>query len=546
MEAAKLPKLFLLLCLFSLSCVRPGMDRPSAGVPNSPDAGSSLDSLKQGLVYIRQNPTEREDERIQRFLWLDQWIRLLQDKGRLSAPLAEEFTQDLSNFLQRPPMSARSIEQVVSRAESPLGRNVASYQLYLTGLRTTTVSEAMRSLERIEPDGFTDLYTRAQELLQLQLVESVEASRKIGVLLPLSGDLAAYGEEVFHAIQLVSDLDYARGVEFVVHDIGSSDSELLEAFQRLVLDEGVSAILGPISNRASEFIFERSQIMRVPSISLAPREDLQFYGAYNFRASLTLQDQIQATAQFMRRQMRIGRVAILYPDSDFGWDAARIAKEEFARAGLNVTEVGIYPEGATDFKEPLEKMTRLEAPKLRSYELCKAGEEPGNSCVASLDQLPPILNFEAVFVPDFPDTLGLFMPTLPFLRIYGVQVFGLSTAHAPAVIERAQQHAEGLIVTDSFLPESKDLRTRMFREAYKKKTGQEPTRLGAEAFDAALLLADLMLRSGQMVNRESMASELSRTRGFEGVTGELYREGNELRRRPKFLVVRDGKFQEIQ
>src|SRR5690554_475719 len=56
-----------------------GPKRPSdslVGVPESPSESSSLDSLLQGLRYIREHPTQREDERVQRFLWIDQWASI--------------------------------------------------------------------------------------------------------------------------------------------------------------------------------------------------------------------------------------------------------------------------------------------------------------------------------------------------------------------------------------------------------------------------------------------------------------------------------------
>lgn len=522
------------------------MDRPAAGVPERPQSDSPLESLRQGLLYIRQNPTEREDERIQRFLWLDQWAKLLQDNGRMTSGLGTEFSQDLTNFVQNPPLSRRSLERIVSRAETRLGRNVAYYQLYLTGLRTGAVQDGMRWLEFVEPDGVTDLAERARELLDMRQVGELRASRKIGVLLPLSGDLASFGEEVFTAIQIVSELDYTRGVEFVVHDTGASDAQLLEAFQRLVLDESVTALIGPLSNRASEYVFERSQIMRVPTISLAPREDLNFFGNYNFRSTLTLTDQIRSLGAFLRRQLRVSRIGVLFPDSSYGWDAAKIAQEEFPKFGLQVTEVGIYPEGATDFKEPLQKMLRLDLPRARSHELCRE-EDPRPNCVRSLDELPPIYNFEVLFVPDQADTVGLLMPTLPFLRVYGLQVVGLSSLHDSRLIERGQNHAEGVIFTESFVASERTVPTRFFVESFRRKTNREPSRLAAEAFDVALMLADQMLQEGRgALDREAMTQSIRRLRAFEGLTGDLYSVENEIRRQPRFMVVRDGSFQLIR
>lgn len=537
------------LSLFLLSC---GAQKKSSsvevGVPDGPQQSSSIEAFVQGLQYIRQNPTQREDERVQRYLWLDQWVNILEQKGRLNEKLAQEFWDDLTSFVTNPALSGFALQKIVERAETALGANVAYYQLYSNALRDSSVENALSFLNFIKEDRISDLYERSQQLLQLSSAKEISESRKIGVLLPLSGDLKSFGEEALHAVQIVADLAYSEGIEFVVEDVGTTDDQLLEAFQSLVLEENVTALVGPLTASKSEFVFERAQILRVPVVSLALTEDLEIFGDYNFRSALTLKDQVGAVASFVRRDLKARNTAILFPDTSYGWDVAKLAESRFKQEGLSIKDIQVYEKGQTDFKSPLQKMTRLDFPKLREDELCQDGQEPEpGTCVKSLDDLPPILEFEVLFVPETsPDTAGLLMPTLPFLGIQGVQVIGLSGFHSDKLMKRAGDSAENVIFTDGFYLGSENLATTEFVNRYKALTEKEPSNLAAEAFDASLFLTDLLRRSNGPMTRDRMQQAVRSLRNFEGVTGELYADGQEIRKSPRFFTVRDGDFKELR
>lgn len=528
-----------------------GPKRPSdslVGVPESPSESSSLDSLLQGLRYIREHPTQREDERVQRFLWIDQWASILQSKESLNKELAQEFWADLTSFVQEPPMSRSSLQLIVARVETQLGKNVAYYQLYLNALKDSSAEEAMSYLQYVQDDEVSDLHLRALQLLELQNVKEIAESRRIGVLIPLSGQFASFGNQILGSIQALSELAYAEGIEFLIEDAGDNQDKLLESFQKLVLKERVSAIIGPVTSDASEFIFERAQILRVPVISLSPREGLEFFGNFNFRSSLSLEDQLTSVSQLIRDKMRSRRVGVLFPDSVYGWDVMERAKEAFDRYGIEIVEMQVYAKDATDFKEELKRMTRLDFPKLRANEVCAKDVPPeaqGN-CVKSLNDLPLLYTFEVLFLPDSADKVGLILPTLPFLRMYGVQVVGLSGLNSTKLIERGQNSAEGVIFTDAFFDTGHNDRTRFFVETYSNLTKTAPGKLAAEAFDVGLLLVDQMRRIRGPVTREELVRRIANLRNFEGVTGNIFADGHQLRKQARIMLVRNGQFQEFQ
>jgi len=248
--------------------------------------------------------------------------------------------------------------------------------------------------------------------------------------------------------------------------------------------------------------------------------------------------------------MQSRRVAILTPDSNYGWDVMDQASREFKNRGLEISEIQVYPANGTDFKEQLKRMTRLDQPKLRRDELCpknvKNPEEMPVGCVKKLAELKPIVGFDTLFLPDFADTAGLVLPTLPFLRIYGVQVVGLSGMNSKRLLERAGEAAEGTIFVDSYVSDSDRLPARIFRDDYRKMTGREPTRIAAEAYDLAMIATEIMTRDTMTVSRDLFIDRLRRVEGFDGVTGLIRFENQRLRKTPQVLIVRNQQIRALK
>lgn len=537
-----LRSLSLLLILFMISgCGGVFRDaQPEAGVPEADS--SSISSLMQGLKYIRENPSQREDELVQRYLWLDQWIYILQEKGKLNGELGQEFWEDLDSFSKNEGMTLSGLEKIRARTRSRLGKNVVLYELYLQVLKEASIQEAMRYLEFAEEDGITNIFVRSQELLQLQEVKEQAESRKIGVLLPLTGANQDLAEEILLAVQIVSDSAMAEGVEFIVQDIGETEDSLIQAFNRLAIDFSVTTIIGPLTNSNSKIIFERAEVVKVPVISLAPRESLDLFGRYSFRSTFKIEDQLTAAARFIREDLGARRVGVLIPDSRYGFDVIDQLRPIMSRYSLDITELQIYGKDATDFKAPLEKMTRLNFPKVRKGEICSKGDAKPERCVASLNDLKPILNFEAILMPDFSKNAGQFLTHLPFLKIYGAQVVGLAGFNSPILLDRGGSAAEGVVFVDGYFPTNPDFQTKVFIDKFKAVAGREPTRLAAEGFDVALMTLNIFQKTLGPVSRESFADDFGRISDFPGVTGNLYVDDKEVRKTAKAIVVRDGKF----
>ncbi len=543
----------IIFMTFLASCAARQSPEPVSGVPEGPAAQQSLDpsmaALMQGLQYVREHPSSREDERIQRFLWLDQWLNVLQTKQRLTPELAQELWGDFTSFVKdEPAVSPSGLRKISEGSQTKLGKNVAHYYTYQGLLKERSLEDALKSLEIVEEDGVSDIYTKSQELLQLYKSKEFSDSRKIGVLLPLSGDLKPLADEVLSSIQIISSMAYTNGVEFVIQDVGSSEADLLKAWNHLVNVEKVAVVMGPLTPRESETIFERAEVSGVPVVSLAPKEGLEGFGQFGFRSVLTLEDQVRKVTKWIRETLKAKRVAIMVPDWPYGMDVLTVAKREFEAAGLEIRGLQVYPANATDFKEPLRRLVNLDIPRIRKDEVCPkniAEAELPVGCVKNIKDLKPMVDFEVLFVPDAADNAGFLLPTLPYLRIYGVQVVGLSLYNSPRLMERAGDAAEGVVFTDGFVASAKDFQTRWFRDSFKKLTTREPSRLAAEAYDLGMILAKLIQDAAGIASREQIVGSLRSLKDFPGVTGKIYFDNNKLKKDPKLLIVRKGSFKEI-
>lgn len=541
--------IFFLGLSISTGCSSKGgsVSTPSQGASDRP---TSLDSLNQGLAYIREHPAEREEDQIQRYIWLDSWVKVLQDRNFLTPEMSQQYWNDFDSFLKHPPATTGTLDRITSRATSKIGKNVALYAAYQEFLKAQQLEDSLKFLEKVEEDSTTGLYTRSQEILQLNRFQPQRGSRKIGVLLPLSGDLKAFAQEALLGVQLASRMAIAEGVEFIIEDSGGTPEKFQQTWEKLSTQENVAAILGPLTAKETEAAFERAELMRVPVISLAAKEDLKSYGGYSFRSVLSLEDQISGLSSFLVDRLRSKKIAILTPDSTYGWDVMDRASKEFSSRGLEISDVQVYPANGTDFKEQLKRMARLDQPKLRKGEVCpKNVTDPAEmpaGCVKKIGELKPILGFDTLFLPDFADTAGLVLPTLPFLQIYGIQVVGLAGMNSKKLIERAGEASEGTIFVDSYTPNSMRLPARIFREDYMKMTGREPTRIAAEAYDLSMIATEIMTRDTMEVSRDLFVDRLRRVENFEGVTGIIRFENQRLKKTPEILIVRNQEIRALK
>ncbi len=415
--------------------------------------------------------------------------------------------------------------QQALRAERRGDRQEA--QNLATSLLTSTVSSPYRAEAAI-------LYQRLTGHPWLQ--------RAIGVLLPLSGKYAAFGELVQRGLDLALAGQAAGGpaVRFIVRDSAADPEATADAVSRLVREDGVMAIAGPITGTAAQAAAERAQQERVPLLALSPREGLPEIGDEVFRDSLTTRIQVETLARYAVEVRGLRAFGMLFPDNRLGREMAELFAAEVQKRGGRITAQASYPEAATDFRPQIRSLLvqDQEIPPAVADD-APVGEEKSRRKAA-----PPRL-FEALFIPDYADKISLIAPQLPYYGIENLPLFGINGWNSQELLRTTGAFLEGAVFVDGFFVHSSSPQVRDFVERYQSKYQDEPTILDAQGFDAGRVLVGI-LADPTVVSREDVRLRLSQLRNFPGVTGTTsFNPQGEAEKDLFLLQISRGKVEQI-
>lgn len=289
------------------------------------------------------------------------------------------------------------------------------------------VSLALQLRERIV-DGDGVLLSFA-EVASMPQPDFKGATGVIGVLLPLSGRFAKYGEESLKGILLAaqvfdpppehfevdgqddssdgesqltpsvsqasgararggdwlpepllgfesgaaSDPDEGRkaaerkpSLRLVIRDSEGTPEAAALAVQSLAAEKGLMAIIGPLLGDTAEAAAPVADSLGIPLLALTSREEVPKNRSYVFRLRTSPRDEIRTLVDYASNELGAKRYAILYPKDNYG----RGMRNHFWEAvleqdGMVVASSGYDPK-ATDFAKPIRNMI--------GYTLLTAGE----------------------------------------------------------------------------------------------------------------------------------------------------------------------------
>jgi len=370
------------------------------------------------------------------------------------------------------------------------------------------------------------------------------SSSKIGCIIPISGDFAAYGDKVVRGIKLAIEeynLHNHTDIQLALVDSKGNPEYGKSGIKLLAEKEHVRAIIGPLlSSEAyalAPVIDEAGICMITPT---AAGKGIPESSPFFFRNCLTNQQQGKAIAAYAVNSLMLQRFGILYPDNPYGTELMRIFVQEVKALGGEVEIIESYQEGETDFRKQLERINKVYP--------------------------------EGLFVPGYPEEIVLIAPQVPFYdseeelprekknaaegqadgpadeqpphqpyRKQAIQLIGCDGWYSERVISQGGEYVEGAVFTAGFFRESTDPSVQEFVYKYQKKYGSLPDLLSAQAYDTTNIL--LLALLSEKLTREGLRNSLFQTRNFSGVTGlTSFSSSGEAIKKNFVLTIRDKHF----
>ena len=336
----------------------------------------------------------------------------------------------------------------------------------------------------------------------------------LGCLLPLSGPYETYGRKILNCIELARSQFNAKNnrptIRLIVKDTESDPEKAALAVQELS-EERVGAIIGPVATH--EDAAAAAQENRIPIITLSQKENITTIGDYVFRNFITPKMQVESLVSYAVNVLGLSRFAILYPDEKYGKTFAELFQDEVDAYGGEIVKVEPYGPDQTDFADPIKKLAESDMEFIEHPEEKEVGPVP--------DQTKPVIDFDAIFIPDGPKTSGLILPQLVFYDVEGIQLLGTNLWHSHRLIHMAQQFVQGAIMVDGFFAESNSEKVKDFVDLFEETFGEKPGFIEAVSYDTAMILFDLVSRN-DIQSRSQVKDEIINLRNFHGLTGETF------------------------
>ncbi len=324
---------------------------------------------------------------------------------------------------------------------------------------------------------------------------------KIGMGAPMTGDNAAYGQDISQGAKIaVSDAGQFNGFSFelVAEDDGGTAEGGAAVANKLAADPSVVAIAGHIFSGATQAAMPIYEAANIPMMSpSATNPPLTQSGSKVFnRCVFTDAAQGKFAATYLYNKLGIKKLAIMHDGQTYGQGLAQVVNDEFT--GLGGTVV--------------------------AFQAITPGESDYSAVLASIASKAP----EALFYGGYTSEAVIVVNQMKQAGLQGVIFFGDDGTFGQDFLDRTGANGEGAYST-SLIPLSTDAKTK-YDAAYLAAYGQPAGKLSPyswTAYDSAAVLIKAIesvavFSDGKLyVPRAALVAAVRATKDYKGLSGTI-------------------------
>ena len=495
----------LLLPSTALACVKPALLAAADGARLT-EMHSLQSECKRGLAFLRNgDPTSA----------VSVFERLVQSKELLSLPVETALAEAMYRS-GAPVEDALVAWEMVADASELKGARIFELVQRLPHGRAKGLlaqSPDRASAQALQRRVRADRSGTAAKRQYISPGTSIAG--RIGVLLPLTGRTARFGQAVLRGIRAALRDDTI----LYVRDTGGRATDARRYAESLV-SMGVTAIVGPINRTATNAAIKVCQQHSVPllRLDLAPAKPTH-ETPWAFTAGLSRGSQSRAQVNYaMRRGWQ--RFAVVNADNRYGQAVSSEFAIAIAAAGGTLVHSIAYPAKAKSLTDVAKQL------KEHEFDVLFVAE--------SRSRAGRVLRFiarEDIW------TAGLKSPVVPTGDVRYVQVMGPAEWMDVAISKDDSRYFQGVVLASEW-PGPDASAVSGLLERSMRMFGKRPGKFEAVGYDAISMLQTISGRS-----RSAMRKGLLRGKGFNGLLGWCrFTERGELQRAVKLYRATKNTF----
>jgi branched-chain amino acid transport system substrate-binding protein len=383
--------------------------------------------------------------------------------------------------------------------------------------------------------------------------EPVDA-KVIGAILPLTGKNASIGQHALNALRMGLEMSKPDNkFRIALFDSQSNPDLAAQGVDKLIIEDKAIVILGGFTSKEALSIATRAEELAAPYVGFSQKSGLTSVGENVFRNSMTPEMQVDKIVQYATEKLEAKKFAILYPNDSYGVEFSNIFWDHVLARGGEVTAAQTYDPKENDFSEVIQKLVgtyykeaRAEEYKKRVREIKIKKAESTAKAKNSRDHwseeniLPPIADFDAVFVPDSSRALGQVLAFMKYNQVTDMNYLGTNIWNSPDLPKRAANEDASLFFVDAIDISQGAPQTSSFFKDYLTLYNEEPTIVEIQVYEVAKIIKDQLVSGA--TSREALASRLRSLGRSQGVTGELRMSSQRELERPIHVFTLDSGF----
>lgn len=294
---------------------------------------------------------------------------------------------------------------------------------------------------------------------------------KVGVILPLTGEKAKFGEIERNSFKMALDEINKAGVkgkkiELLIEDDTGKPDVARAAAEKLITKDNVTILGGGYGSSETYAISGVAQQKKIPFLINTGSADKITEQGWNFvfRLNPPVSEYDNAAQTFYKEVAKPKTAAILYENTLFGTSGAKDFEKSCKDSGIQILIKEGYEHGAIDFKPMLIKVKNAK----------------------------PDLIYMISYVMDASLIMrqSMELDINPKLFVGGGAGFTLPEFH-----QNAGKASEGVFSADLWVPSLPNPGAKDYFNNYKKLFGKETEYHGAEAYAAMYVIADVLKRA---------------------------------------------------
>ncbi|MCK9628314.1 MAG: penicillin-binding protein activator [Bacteroidales bacterium] len=332
----------------------------------------------------------------------------------------------------------------------------------------------------------------------------------IGVILPLTGDAAVYGQAMKNGIMLAYDeSEIKEKINLIFEDDIGDNNKALSAAYSLINKKAV-AIIGGAQSKTADVLIPLLTKEKIPLVAPgASSVEFDNISHYFFRLWASDSYDGEIMADFITKQNMGNKIAIFYTNSKYGVGIDQVFEKAIKKRNGNIVFSESFSEGAKDFKTQLVKIKNNGA--------------------------------TALFLPGYYEEVSIIIKQIRELGIK-IDIYGTSSFHDEKLLSSLGNSLNGVYFSypDFDINGSKEA-TKQFADNYYRKYSVKADVFAANAYDCFKVI-EYALKNGAKTSNDIRA-KIAEIENFVGAGGNFSFDdfGSVLKEFSVYQII-DGKY----